>query len=120
LARLPLLWVLEVRLVGGIVALFVYLAFHHRRGTILRSLVVGGVRWEVVVSSLLGGYLSMMAWMGAFKLTQASIAAALNQTTTIFILLLAAAFLRERITPLRVLAVLSAVAGAMLVTFTHP
>lgn len=120
LARLPLLWVLEVRLLAGICALLAYLAFDRRRVAILGSLVVGGVRWEVVVSSVLGGYLSMMAWMGAFKLTQVSVAAALNQINTIFILLLASAFLRERITPLRALAVLSAVAGAVLVTFAHP
>jgi drug/metabolite transporter (DMT)-like permease len=117
LGRLPLLWVLEIRLAAGVAALLLYLALHPRRRQIARSLVSGGVRWEVVVSSLLGGYLAVMAWLGAFKLAQASVAAALNQTNTIFVLLLAALFLRERITPLRALAVASAVAGALLVIF---
>ncbi|MCK5713839.1 MAG: EamA family transporter, partial [Hyphomicrobiaceae bacterium] len=44
-------------------------------------------------------------------------AAALNQTNTIFVLVFAALILRERITAGRIIAILLAVTGALLVTF---
>jgi drug/metabolite transporter (DMT)-like permease len=59
----------------------------------------------------------MVVWLGGIKLTKASIAAALNQTNTIFVLILAALVLQERITPGRVVAIIMAVTGAFLVTF---
>jgi drug/metabolite transporter (DMT)-like permease len=68
-------------------------------------------------SSIIGGYLAMVCWLGGMKLTQASIAAALNQTNTIFILIFAAIILKEPITPSRAVAIFMAVGGAMLVTF---
>jgi len=116
LASAPLLWAVEIRLAGGVLALLVYLMWHPRRRLITGSLVSGGMRGVTLAGSVIGGYLAMMVWLGGFKLTQASIAAALNQTNAIFVLLFAAAFLGERITWLRALAIAAAVAGAILVT----
>jgi drug/metabolite transporter (DMT)-like permease len=70
-----------------------------------------------VGSSVIGGYLAMAAWLAGMKLTQASIAAALNQTYIVFTLIFAALILRERITLLRVIAIITALGGAMFVTF---
>ena len=67
--------------------------------------------------SVLGGYIAMAYWLGGLKLTQASIASALNQTYIVFTLVFAALILRERITPLRVVAIFTALAGAVMVTF---
>jgi len=116
LARAPLLWAVEIRLAAGVVALLVYLLFHPRRRRIVGSLIDGGMRPVTLIGSVIGGYGAMMLWLGGFKLTQASIAAALNQTNAIFVLVLAAAFLGERITRLRALAIAAAVAGAIMVT----
>lgn len=113
----PVLWVLEVRLIGGVAALLLFLAVNPARTRILSTLMVRGSRGYTVSSSLIGGYLAMVCWLGGMKLTKASIAAALNQTNTIFVLVFAALVLRERITPGRVLAIAMAVAGALLVTF---
>jgi len=113
----PVLWVLEVRLIGGVAALLLFLAVNPARTRILSTLMVRGSRRYTVSSSLIGGYLAMVCWLGGMKLTKASIAAALNQTNTIFVLVFAALVLRERITPGRVLAIVMAVAGALLVTF---
>jgi len=51
------------------------------------------------------------------KYTQASTAAALNQTSNVFVFLFAALFLKEKITLLRLAAIFTAVIGVFLVTF---
>ncbi|MCH7548625.1 MAG: DMT family transporter [Candidatus Krumholzibacteriota bacterium] len=113
----PLFWAVEIRLVGGVAALLIILALHPARRRIVSSLFVRSHRGVTVGSSLLGGYIAMACWMGGMKLTQASIASALNQTYIVFTLIFAAVILGERITKLRVLAILTALAGATMVTF---
>ena len=113
----PLFWSVEIRLFGGVAALVLIVAFHPRRHQILRSLLVRSHRGVTVWGSVIGGYVAMAAWLGGIKLTQASIASALNQTYIVFTLIFAALILHERITPLRVLAILTALAGAVMVTF---
>jgi drug/metabolite transporter (DMT)-like permease len=117
LDRAPLLWAIEVRQVGGVVALGVYLLLHRDRARIVRSLWTRGSRTYTLTSSLIGGYAALMLWLGGMKFTKVSVAAALNQTNMIFVLLFAVWILHERISPLRVAAIFVAFAGALLVTF---
>ena len=117
LDRSPLLWVTEVRMVGGAVVLLIILMFHPARRAILKS-IRAPQRWGYTLAgSFIGGYVSVLLWLAGMKYTQASIASALNQTSNIFIFIFAALILRERITPLRTAAIMLAVAGAILVTF---
>jgi drug/metabolite transporter (DMT)-like permease len=117
LNRAPLLWAVEIRMLGGVAALLLYLAFNPRRRLILSTLLVRESRLATIGSSVIGGYFAMVCWLGGMKLTQVSVASALNQTNTVFVLLFAAWILRERISPTRVIAILVAFAGATLVTF---
>jgi drug/metabolite transporter (DMT)-like permease len=55
-------------------------------------------------------------WIAGMKHTQASIASALNQMSTIFIFVLAAIFLKEKVTRTKLLAVVLAMLGALLVS----
>ena len=74
--------------------------------------------WQYMLpGSFLGAYLSMIVWMGGMKYTQASIAAALNQTSNVFVFILAAILLREPINFIRILAIILAFAGAVIVSF---
>lgn len=117
LERSPLLWVTEVRMIGGVVVLLVVLSLHRRRREILRSVVSVG-SWAFTLSgSFMGAYVATMLWLAGMKFTQASVAAALNQTSNIFIFVFAALFLKERVTLLRTLGILLGVGGAFLVTF---
>lgn len=113
----PVLWVLQIRLIGGVAALLLFLAINPARGRILSTLLIRKSRGYTFVSSMIGGYVAMLIWLGGIKFTKASIAAALNQTNTIFVLVFAALILRERITAGRIIAILLAVTGALLVTF---
>lgn len=117
LERSPLLWVTEVRLFGGVMILCIILLFYPTRRAILSS-IISRRGWRYTVSgSFVGTYLSMILWLAGMKYTQASIASALNQTSNIFIFILAALLLREPITARRVLGILLAFIGAALVSF---
>ena len=116
LDRSPLLWVTEVRLIGGVVVLLIAVAVHRKRREIIQS-VRSSQRWVYTLSgSVMGGYLAMALWLGGMKFTQASIAAALNQTSSIFIFVFAVLFLKERVTKYRLIGIGLAMLGVMLIT----
>lgn len=117
LDRAPLLWTLEIRLFGGVTALLLFLLLNRSRGRIVTTLLGRSHRGYTLAGSITGAYVAMICWLGGMKLTQVSIAAVLNQTNIIFILVFAAIILKEPITPSRVFAILLAVAGAVLVIF---
>lgn len=117
LDRSPLLWVTEVRLLGGVAVLLAVLLFHPSRRNIVRS-IVSRQRWIYTLSgSFIGAYVSMILWLAGMKYTQVSVAAVLNQTNNVFIFILAALFLREKTTILRVIGIVLGVGGTILVTF---
>ena len=117
LERSPILWVTEVRLFGGVAVLILITVFHPSRRRILFSNISPAAWGYTVAGSFLGAYLAMFFWLAGMKFTQASIAAALNQTSNIFVFIFAAIFLREPITSRRAIAIAFAVAGAFLVYF---
>lgn len=117
LDRSPMLWATEVRLVGGCLALYGMLLFNRHRASIMMSLLVTRSWKYTVAGSFLGAYVAMVLWVGGMKYTQASTAAALNQSSNVFVFLFAALFLKEKITWLKVVAILTAVTGVLLVTF---
>jgi drug/metabolite transporter (DMT)-like permease len=116
LGRVPLLWACFVRMSGGAAGTALILTFHPRRKEILAPLRRGEGRWLLPVASILGTYISPMFWTAGFTYTLASIASALNQLNTIFIFVLAAVWLKEKVTPLKLAAVALAFAGALLVS----
>jgi drug/metabolite transporter (DMT)-like permease len=108
------LWATMVRLAGGSIALALAMLFHPKRKAVLKPLL-NLSHWKVLVpASVFGAYLSMSFWMGGMKYATASVAAALSQLNTIFIFILAAVFLKEKATALRMAAVVMAFAGAFL------
>jgi len=113
----PVLWVTLVRLVGALLVLVPAFLIHTRRREMFASLVAVKGRIYLFGSSFTGTYLALMLWIGGMKFTQVSISAALNQTSNIFVFIFAALLLKEKITVQRVIAILLAVSGAMLVTF---
>lgn len=117
LNRSPLLWLTEVRIIGGVATLALVLLFHPGRREIARPHLTSRGWIYLISGSFLGGFLSMIVWLAGMKFTMASIAAALNQTSNIFIFIFAAIFLKEPITPRRTAGIVLGVAGAFMVTF---
>ncbi len=117
LERSSLIWVSEIRLIGGVIILLLVLTFHPARRKIVSS-VISIRSWGYTLSgSFVGAYIALVFWLGGMKYTQASEAAALNQTSSIFIFLLAAIFLKEAITLRRIIGIMLAVSGAFMVMF---
>lgn len=116
LATAPIAWAAAVRVFFGAAGLLPLMLFPGWRADAVEIFRPSRVWIYAVPASVLGTTVSMMAWLGGFKFTLASVAATLNQLSTIFIFVLAAAFLKEPMTARRTIAVIMAVVGALLVT----
>jgi len=117
LEQSPLLWATEVRLAGGVVALLVMLGFHPARRKIMNTLFSTKKWIYPIAGAVLGAYLAMFIWLGGMKYTQASVASVLNQTSSVFVFILAVIFLREPVNAKRVIGIMLAFAGVFLVSF---
>ena len=116
LDRSPLLWAATVRQVGCLaVMLPAAVASPHRRQT-LAALRPSRVWFHALPAAVLGSYLAMLCWIGGLKYTKVGIATILNQSSTIYVLILAAIFLKEPFTRRKLVASLVALAGIVLVT----
>lgn len=91
-----------VRLVGGVSGMLLYIL---ARGQVPMAIAVfrGNLPWPIMITgAFFGSYLAVFTWILGFKYTTASVASILNQTSILFILLFAAIFLKERLSPLKV------------------
>ena len=116
LEQSPLFWVTEVRIFGGLLVLLLVLLFNPHRNKIIGSLrLTGG--WKYTISgSFIGTYIAMVLWLGGMQLERASITAALNQTSSIFVFIFAWLILKEKITIPKIIGIILAVGGVMLIT----
>jgi drug/metabolite transporter (DMT)-like permease len=93
----PLLWVTGLRMLGALAAMLAIAAW---RGE-LRTLgpAQAPLPWpKLLAAAFVGQFVAMVLWMAAYKYTLASVASVLGETASIFILLLAAAWLKEPLT----------------------
>jgi drug/metabolite transporter (DMT)-like permease len=108
-------WVTELRMLAALAVLLAMFAWQKDRRQMLAPLWQKGSRHYAFWGALLGNLLSMTLWVGAFKFTSVNSAAVLNQTNTVFVVVLASVFLKETFTRRRLLATALAVAGSLLV-----
>ena len=111
----PVLWTGTIRLVGGLFAVSIFTLIHPRRKSILETLTHSHHRIYTISGSFTGTYLAMMLWLAGMKYTQASTAAVLNQTSHIWIFILAGIFLKEKINKQRMIAIVLASVGVYIV-----
>jgi len=71
--------------------------------------------WLALLGTILGSYLALMFWLAGMKFTSAGKAAVLNQTSSIYIIILATLILHEAFTKRKFLACLLAIGGAVVV-----
>ena len=90
----PLLWVTLLRLAGAVVGLLVVATLPATRARM--RFVAADVPWRrLLLAALIGQGLSMVLWLGGYKFTSASVAAILNESASVFLVVLAALWLRE-------------------------
>lgn len=114
----PLLWVTGLRMGGAVVGLLL-LGLLMRRGLPLLP-PASTVPWrKLVAAAFVGQFLSMVFWLGGYKFTSASVAAILNESSSVFILLLAWAWLKEPLTRRALAGVALTIAGVACMLLPH-
>jgi drug/metabolite transporter (DMT)-like permease len=108
-------WVTTVRLLGGASLLSVHGMTRGHRAQVLGCFRPSRAWFYTIPAAIVGSYVALILWILGMKYTYASVASVLNQTSTVFILILAGLFLKERITFRKVIAIGMAFAGALLV-----
>ena len=107
----PLLWIVLLRLIGGVIGMLAIFAWR-REPLPLPGRTAARLRWPLLVlAAFLGQYVSMVLWMAGYKYTAASVAAVLNETASVFIVLLAALFLHEGLDRRRIAGVTCTLSG---------
>ncbi|GAC1622418.1 MAG: hypothetical protein NVS9B10_06340 [Nevskia sp.] len=109
------LWVVSLRLVGGLIGLAGVVAVRRNAAALVAE--YRRVRhWpQIVAGSFAGTYLSMLLWLAGYKYTRASIAAVLNETAAVFMLLLAVLFLHEQVGRRQIAGIALALGGVLMV-----
>ena len=70
------------------------------------------LRWPLLLAAaFIGQYVAVLLWVGGYKYAPATVAAILNETSSAFIVLLAALLLREPLTPRKLIGVTCTLAG---------
>ena len=112
LNRADVLWSTTMRLAGGVAFLLLSMGHRPSRRGVGRAFRPGP-HWRLLIpASFVGTYLAMMIWIAGMKYTDTSTAGVLNQTSVLIVPLLAAFFLKERLTKRKIAAILLGFAGA--------
>ncbi|WP_022667175.1 DMT family transporter [Desulfospira joergensenii] len=114
LEQTDVFWATLVRVWAGVLSLGIIVLCHPGRGRYLAELKFSRAWLTALPASVAGNYIALVFWVAGMKYTTASRAAILNQMSTIFIFILAALFLKEKITLNRALAIGLAMTGACL------
>lgn len=112
----PVLWATVVRQIGCLGVMVPGALLSPRRREFLRVFKPSRSWRFSLPGAVLGSYLALIFWIAGMKYTKVGIAAILNQSSTIYVLILAAVFLKERLTRGKVIASAVAIAGIVLVT----
>ena len=116
LDRSPVLWATTVRQIGCLFVMIPSAFISPHRREILHTFKPSKAWKFSLPGSILGSYLALIFWITGMKYTLAGTAAILNQSSTIFILIFATLFLRERFTTKKLLASALAFSGIIMVT----
>ncbi len=109
------IWATSVRQFGSLLVMVPITLMHPRRRQFW-SVFRPQRTWRLTVpGTFMGSFLALMFWIAGMKHTQAGTAAILNQTSTIYILILAAVFLKEPFSWRRGLAATLALGGIVMV-----
>lgn len=111
-------WATLVRVIAGCITLFAIVIFHPRRKKYIDELKFSRAWLIALPASVSGNFIALLFWVAGMKYTTASQAGILNQMSTIFIFILAAVWLKEKITLQKTIAICLAFTGACLTIFT--
>jgi len=91
------LWTTELRFVGGMFGLLVYLVLSRQWQSVKSNFSQPQPWGTITFASFLGAYFALILWLLGYKLIDASVASVLNETNVAFIVFLAWLMLGEKI-----------------------
>jgi drug/metabolite transporter (DMT)-like permease len=112
--ELPFFWIILIRTFGGFISMVVYGVVLRKSLSVRHIFKAKGGRW-LILGAFIGQYVSMMVWVAGYKYTSASIASILNETASIFILILSWLMLGEQLTKRKIIGVMITITGVFLV-----
>ena len=111
------LWTVELRIIGGMFGLLVYLALSRQWRKVKSNFSQPQPWGTIIFASFLGAYFALILWLLGYKLIDASVASVLNETNVAFIVFLAWLMLGEQINR-RKLAGLGLTLGGVIIMMT--
>ena len=111
---LPFFWIILIRSFGGFITMVVYGIVFKKSLSVLHIIKAKGGHW-LILGAFIGQYISMMVWVAGYKYTSASIASILNETASIFILLLSWLLLKEKLTKRKIVGIMITASGVYMV-----
>jgi len=115
LAKTSIFFVTEIRMITGLFGIIILILFRKNRKKLFKSAFKKSNFKYALPASILGNVIAMSLWVAAFKLTDINSATILNQTNTIFIIILASLFLNEKFTSRKFISLFLALSGTIIV-----
>jgi DME family drug/metabolite transporter len=114
LANTGFFWIVSLRMLAGVVGMFIFLSLRGQLSSTYHVIAKGEHRWGyIVLASVAGSYLAMLLWLGGFKYADASVASVLNESSNVFIVIMAWLFLKEEFSMRKIVGVSLAFAGIL-------
>ena len=111
------LWVTAFRLLPGVIFSWFMFLFKKNKKNLLKPLTNRNVLSKLLLASVIGPFFALGFWiLGYAFIDKPSIASIISQTSVIFIVILSWIFLKEKLTPLRIVSISFAFIGVLLAT----
>ena len=117
LDRSDIVWATTVRLFVASLGMILMVIVHPQSRKLVNEMRFSKTWVWAIAASILGNYLGLVCWLAGMKYTLVSLAAILNQLSVILIFILAAIFLKEKITISRSIAIILAIVGAIVTVY---
>lgn len=114
--QVPFFWMIAIRTLAGWFSMLIFNLIFKKSSNIMPIFRSQGFIW-LLSGAVLGQYLSTMVWVAGYKYTSASVASILNETASIFILILSWVILKEPINRKKISGASISVIGVMLVLY---
>jgi len=114
------LWVTAFRLLPGVIFSWFMFLFKKDKKSLLKPLANKIVLSKLLLASIIGPFFALGFWiLGYAFIDKPSIASIISQTSVIFIVILSWIFLKEKLTPLRLVSISFAFIGVLLATMNN-
>ena len=111
---IPFFWIIFIRTIGGVVTMFLFNMILGKNLNPMAAMKNSGKYW-LLAGAFLGQYLSTMVWVAGYKYTSASVASILNETASLFILILGWLILKEDMTKKKIIGAMISIVGVLVV-----